>query len=224
MNNNNMNLSLSATIGDMDGLKAAVKAGADINYNNGEAIREAVSGKDLRMVEEILAHGGNVNQPMADGQWGGPLYLAAVNSDIPMMNYLLDHGADRYELAIGVAIRCGKTNSLKTLKTHGVPLQAQAEDIQKALTVRYSETVRYLVENGTDDTQFTALLYLDTYGLHQVISTLIYETDYLPSQDLYERLENSNLGYFLDGIANRELNKRLSQKFEPRYKEKTCKI
>lgn len=70
-----IHLSISATTGDIDGVAFAIKDGADINQDNGEALHKAIQGDDTRMVQTLIALGANVNQQHE--RWGIPLARAA---------------------------------------------------------------------------------------------------------------------------------------------------
>jgi hypothetical protein len=217
-----ISLSLGATIGDIDAVANAVKSGADINQKDGEALIEAIKANDMRMVEILVELGANVNQPQY-GLWGIPLKAAAETGNVEILTYLLDHGADRYDEAIGAAVSLGKTDILRTLKDKGIALQVQSQHLTYCLSMRYEETALYLVENGHEltDHQVLTAVYNE---LNQVLNYLTHKTDYLPSQATYDSLMGSKYEWFLHAIANRELNKTLNRVMTPRFKEQVRKI
>lgn len=91
-----IHLSISATTGDIDGVAFAIKDGADINQDNGEALHKAIQGDDTRMVQTLIALGANVNQQHE--RWGIPLARAAERGNVEIVSYLLDHGATQYSI------------------------------------------------------------------------------------------------------------------------------
>lgn len=218
----NIHLSLGALTGDIDAITYAVKNGADINQHDGEPLIEAIKAKDLPMVQALVALGANVNQQQ-HGQWGIPLAEAAKTGDVEILTYLLDHGADHYDQAIGAATALGRTDILKALKHRGIALQVQSQHLTHCLSMRYEDTALYLVQHGHElnDHQVLTAVYNE---LNQVLTYLTRHTDYLPSQATYDSLMGSKYEWFLHGIANRELNKTLNRVMGPRHKEQVRKI
>ena len=218
----NINLSLGATIGDIDAVAHEIKNGADINQQDGEPLIEAIKTNDLRMVQTLIGLGADVNQPQ-HGQWGIPLKVAAETGNVEILTYLLDHGADRYDQAIGAAVSLGKTDILRTLKDRDIALQVQSQHLTHCLSMRYEATALYLVENGHELTDHQVLTAVHN-ELNQVLNYLTRNTDYLPSEDTYNSLMGSKYEWFLHAIANRELNKTLNRVMTPRFKEQVRKI
>ena len=222
MNNISINLSLAATIGDLDNLYALVKEGGDINQHDGEALIEAIKAQDMKMVKALVDLGANVNQQQ-HGQWGMPLAKAAQAGNIEILSYLLDQGADRYNLAITAATTLGKTDILKHLVGRGIAVHVQSQELTHCLNLKQGDTALYLMQIGhelTDSQVFTAVL----NELHQVVDHVIYRTAYLPGKVLSATIMNTKYEYFLHGIAKRELNHKLNQSSPPLPKEKLRKI
>lgn len=217
-----IHLSLGATIGDIDAVAAAVKGGADINQQDGQALIDAIKAEDMAMVQTLIALGANVNQQQ-HGLWGIPLREAAKTGNLEILTYLLDHGADQYDQAIIAAVSTGHINILKALKRRGIALQVQSQHMTHCLNMRNEATALYLVQNGQRLTEQQVLTAIYN-ELHLVIDHLTYKTDYLPSQRTYDSLMGSPFEWFLHGIANRELNKTLNRVMLPRHKEQLRKI
>ena len=57
-----------------------------------------------------------------------PLAKAAHAGNIEILSYLLDHGADRYDLAITAPTILRRTDILKHLGGRGIAVQAQSQD------------------------------------------------------------------------------------------------
>jgi hypothetical protein len=252
--NENEHLSMAATLGDVYSALAAVKAGADINHTDGQPLKEAVAhqhtdlvqalahlgadvnqangrelttaikAKDLEMVQTLIALGANVNQPRV-GFYGMPLAKAAATGNMPMFNTLLAAGAGHHAEAITAAVTIGHTPVLQALKSHGIAVQVQAQDMTTCLSNRHGETALWILENcdglSLSEHQVLTAVHND---LHQVINHVMHHTDYLPSDETYDSLAGTRYSYFLHGIANRELNKRLSERFKPKAKEQIAKI
>lgn len=220
--NYNMNLSIAAITGDIDAAADAVKHGADINHDDGQALIEAVKADDLRMVHALVQLGANVNQPIG-GLWGKPLAVALEHRNTDIALYLVEHGANRYEAAIDLAIARDRTDYLQTLTALGATIQATEAQVSLALDRKASALVLMLMEHGYEltEAQVLKVIYLE---LHQVIKHLTHHTGYLPTQELRDSLMGSRYEWFLHGIANRELYKTLTRNMTARPKEQVRKI
>lgn len=209
-----IHLSISATTGDIDGVAIAIKDGADINQDNGEALHKAIQGDDTRMVQTLIALGANVNQQHE--RWGIPLARAAERGNVEIVSYLLDHGATQYDQAVDKATRSNRIAVLQALKGRGVDTTPTAAAITAALQVKYAAAVLYHMADGHELTEQQVLtaVYLD---VRQVIDHLTTKTDYLPSQELYDSLMGSSFEWFLQAIAQRELNKTLRKFMLPKH-------
>jgi len=65
--------------------------GADINYMNGEALREAVNNNQLNTVHFLIKNGADVNAALVDET---PLKLAVINDNVAIATLLLRNGAE----------------------------------------------------------------------------------------------------------------------------------
>lgn len=215
-------LSTAATIGDIDAAIDAVKHGADVNQQDGQALIEAIRADDLRMVHALVQLGANVNQPIG-GLWGKPLAVALEHRNTDIALYLVEHGANRYEAATDLAIARDRTDYLQTLTALGATLQATEAQVDLALDRKASALVLMFMEHGYELTEAQVLkaVYLE---LHQVIKHLTHCTDYLPTQELRDSLMGSRYEVFLHGIANRELYKTLTRNMTAIPKEQVRKI
>ena len=110
-------LSTAATIGDIDAAIDAVKHGADVNQQDGQALIDAIAADDLRMVHALVQLGANVNQPQG-GLWGKPLAVALEHRHTDIALYLVEHGANRHEAAIDLAIKRNRTDYLSGSLPH----------------------------------------------------------------------------------------------------------
>ena len=223
MNNNSINLSLAATIGDLDNIYALVKEGGDINQHDGEALIEAIKAQDMKWSKHLSTLGRMSIATAWTMQWGMPLAKAAQAGSIEILSYLLDQGADRYDLAITAATTLGKTDILKQLVRRGIAVHVQSQELTHCLNLKQGDTALYLMQIGhelTDSQVFTAVL----NELHQVVDHVIYRTTYLPGKVLSATLMNTKYEYFLHGIAKRELNHKLNRSSPPLSKEKLRKI
>ena len=215
-------LSTAATIGDIDAAIDAVKHGADVNQQDGQALIDAIAADDLRMVHALVQLGANVNQPQG-GLWGKPLAVALEHRHTDIALYLVEHGANRHEAAIDLAIKRNRTDYLHTLTELGAVIQATQGQIDLALTHKAGSVVLYLLQHCHELTEAQVLTALHL-GLHQVINHLTYNTDYLPTNETHTSLMGSEFEWFLHGIANRELNKTLNRVMAPRARDKPHKI
>lgn len=223
MNNNSINLSLAATIGDLDNIYALVKEGGDINQHDGEALIEAIKAQDMKWSKHLSTLGRMSIATAWTMQWGMPLAKAAQAGSIEILSYLLDQGADRYDLAITAATTLGKTDILKQLVRRGIAVHVQSQELTHCLNLKQGDTALYLMQIGHELTAsqvFTAVL----NELHQVVDHVIYRTTYLPGKVLSATIMNTKYEYFLHGIAKRELNHKLNRSSPPLSKEKLRKI
>jgi ankyrin repeat protein len=90
-------VALAAFFGQPAAAKALIAAGADVNAaaNNGlkvAALHAAVAGRNLEIVEAVLAAGGNPNAPQQAGF--RPMHEAGSNANRKLAELLLKHGAD----------------------------------------------------------------------------------------------------------------------------------
>ncbi|MCD0496795.1 ankyrin repeat domain-containing protein [Achromobacter sp. MY14] len=216
--NYNMNLSIAAITGDIDAAADAVKHGADIDNDDGQALIEAIRADDLRMVHALTQLGANVN-----GIGGKPLAEALERRNTDIALYLVEHGANHYEAAIDLAIVRDRTDYLQTLTALGATIQATEAQVSLALDRKASALVLMLMEHGYEltEAQVLKVIYLE---LHQVIKHLTHHTGYLPTQELRDSLMGSRYEWFLHGIANRELYKTLTRNMTARAKEQVRKI
>jgi len=220
--NYNLHLSIAATTGDIDAATDAVRNGADINHQDGQALIEAIRADDLRMVHALVQLGANVNQPV-DGLWGKPLAVALEQRNADIALYLVQHGANRNEAAIDLAIKRSSTSYLHALEDAGATIQATETQVSQALSHKAGSVVLYLMQHSHEltDAQVLTALYLDQ---HQVISHLTHYTDYLPTKETHDSLVGSEFEWFLHGIAKRELNKALNRVMTPKNKKELKKI
>lgn len=133
-----------------------------------------------------------------------------------IVSYLLDHGATQYDQAVDKATRSNRIAVLQALKGRGVDTTPTAAAITAALQVKYAAAVLYHMADGHELTEQQVLtaVYLD---VRQVIDHLTTKTDYLPSQELYDSLMGSSFEWFLQAIAQRELNKTLRKFMLPKH-------
>ena len=97
-------IELAVLWGDMEIVKAIIRAGADVNacckYGSSEpALNVAVQKKDYDLIRLLLKAGCDVNNPQARILGATALKAAVKTADIAMVRYVLAHGADVHDPA-----------------------------------------------------------------------------------------------------------------------------
>jgi len=139
-------------------LKLLVRFGADANgrqiYNDGSyssyPLQYAISEKHpISVIQFLLDSGANPNLHSVDSY--SPVESAYRNNDIPLINLLLDRGANGAEL-LPALVSKGDNDFIKRLIARGVQLRSNegAEALRKAAESGKFDTVKLLVENGVN--------------------------------------------------------------------------
>ncbi|GAB1317000.1 Ankyrin repeat-containing domain protein [Madurella fahalii] len=125
---------------DIESLKRLVNAGAPLNIPNREGItplRTHVSIGNTEHAKYLLKHGADPN--IISDSHGGPLHIAALQSQLSMVKLLVEHGAN-----INIAVPSN---------TYGTPLTSACLYTTAAPGINpdpIADVVRYLLEHGAD--------------------------------------------------------------------------
>jgi ankyrin repeat protein len=144
-------LTEAAEVGDVEGVIAAIAAGARLDGGEfvgpfGSPIAVAIRGGNLQVVDVLLAAGANPEHLVLAG--ATPLEYAAQRNEVQLARQLLAAGA-KQERAIGISIEHGHTDTLKLFLpaaathrwlTHAIDCKQPAESKLKV--------VRLLLEHG----------------------------------------------------------------------------
>jgi hypothetical protein len=134
---------------DLESMDIALSNGADINAFEGQALREAVNTRDMRMLEFLIFHG-------ADCMVGdGRAFLDAIEKDfdegVVAMLSVSDKLVEFSKRALSAAARLPKPDVLKTLLqfwAYSKMLSSKAEALNAAVESAKPQNVRALLENG----------------------------------------------------------------------------
>ncbi len=149
---------VAVVIGDCQAIKSAIKQGADVNFDDGVLLSDAVRNNYLDVVR-CLKHL-NADFDIDDGM---AVKEATRHGHTETLLYLLDNGATFRTEIVDLAIKHGKTDILKELKARGYNLQpTSTEPIHNALLMKYTETVLFLMRHVaiTDETLFNSVMTL----------------------------------------------------------------
>jgi ankyrin repeat protein len=94
--------------GDTQGVRAAITAGAEVdwhnpNYGRHTPLHAAAANNQLGAAKELIEHGADVNARKGDGST--PLMGASLNGHVAIVEFLLGSGADKELEATGGAWR-----------------------------------------------------------------------------------------------------------------------
>jgi ankyrin repeat protein len=147
---NVINLLLNASIkGSLELVKYALEQGANIHFNNDEALRWASEKGHLEVVKYLVEQGANIHAE-------NDIALRHASSDgyFEVVKYLVEKGANIHALDDG-ALRWASENGhfevVKYLVEHGANIHAE-HDWALRLASKYGqlEVVKYLVEKGAN--------------------------------------------------------------------------
>ncbi|KAI9779165.1 MAG: hypothetical protein M1839_007700 [Geoglossum umbratile] len=192
---NGSSLQRAAESGDEDIVKLLLGRGADVNKNNGtnSALTNALfrcSGLKSKsyhvIVQLLLEAGADVNfQCKGEYTWGCPLGFAIHAGSVPMVEQLIELGADinapagSWGTLLGLAISKGDVEISRLLIRHGADINAQVSGYDSALTeaVRCAGEpfVRELLEAGAnvDADRGKPLVYACTSGVATLVTMLL---------------------------------------------------
>ncbi|HUQ86802.1 MAG TPA: ankyrin repeat domain-containing protein [Vicinamibacterales bacterium] len=153
--------------GDVEGVRASLKSGADVNQPEGDgatALHWAVHRDSLELVKLLLGAGALAN--VANDLGITPLHLAAANGNVATLRLLLDKRANpNAAAASGVtplmeASRGGSVDAVRLLIAHGADVNAHElargqTALMWAVSRQHPDIVKALIENKADVTART---------------------------------------------------------------------
>jgi uncharacterized protein len=153
----------AAARGDKAGIRALLAKKADVNapqVDGTTALHWVVQNDDLESADLLLKAGAKV---MAANNAGAlPLMLAAVNGNAPMIERLVNAGADvnatltrSGDTALMIASRVGKVDAVRVLLDHGAQVNAKENwggttALMWAVSERHPEVAKLLIERRAD--------------------------------------------------------------------------
>lgn len=174
----------AAETGDVAAARRALDSGADPNaplddlLNGGTPVICAVDSNKLEMVKLLLSRGARLNVQNAAGET--PLVLAIQCANKPMAAYMLDHGAEPFELH-----RCAINNDTAAIaRFHKQGVDINSPDkcgctaLLLACLLGRTQAVRCLLAAGADPNKadhkgFTPLYQAARHGHTDVVKMLV---------------------------------------------------
>ena len=153
----------AAMRGDRGAVRAALARKADVNRAQADgttALHWAVERDDLELADVLIRAGARVAARTREGVL--PLQLAAINGSAPMIDRLLEAGADPNEAlttagdtALMMAARTGKTDAIRVLVEGGANVDARESwggttPLMWAVSEGHAEAAAMLIAAGAD--------------------------------------------------------------------------
>jgi ankyrin repeat protein len=177
-------LMLAGLFADVDLMKALLDAGADVNAANGSGATALIwSVPDLEKVRLLVARRADVNARSTN--LGRTAFLVAANypSTVPLLRFLLEHGADlkaqdrNRANALNLAVRASDIEVVRFLVERGLGVNdaspGGARPLAPALGRSYLPTIEYLLAKGA--TADRRALTASTYWLPPAIVSKLIE-------------------------------------------------
>jgi ankyrin repeat protein len=147
----------------LDVLRLLVRYGADVNkpytyslgssyFNNGYPLENAIKEKhSIAVIQFLLDSGANPDYASTSGAIFTPVARAYSNRDMPVVNLLLDRGANGANL-LPSAGSGGDNEMIRLLISRGVQIRSDqgAEALRWAALSEKLDTIKLLVENGVN--------------------------------------------------------------------------
>ncbi len=171
--NNTTKLQLLAMKKDVkqDDIKELIKRGADVHWNEDEALRNAAGYGSKETVKTLLEHGADIH---ARDDYA--LRSAAKAGNTETVKTLLEHGANihaEHGETLTLAAKYGHTEIVKTLLDKGANIHAQFDwALKVAARCNNQETVNLLVIDYNMPISQDTMDYLKQMNLQETIDTI----------------------------------------------------
>lgn len=120
-------LVFSAMVGDLNLVKIALQKGADVNYNNDKALKEASTAGYFNVVKYLISVGADIH-----AQHDIALSMASRKGRLDIVKHLVSVGADVNawgNSALNTAVRHGELDIVKYLMSVGAKINPKTIDI-----------------------------------------------------------------------------------------------
>ncbi|KAJ0310038.1 hypothetical protein COL516b_002544 [Colletotrichum fioriniae] len=173
-------LSMAASKGDLDTIKALIGKGAEVNPENlkdgdGSPLASAVSRGRFESARFLLENGANVNDQFRYGNYGCPLIAAICSREPECVRLLLEHKADvnatpeagRYGSPLAAAVSMRDMNCARILIELGADTNADlragiyGSPLAAAVSMGEMDRVQLLIQHGAE---VNAYLEFGNYG------------------------------------------------------------
>jgi uncharacterized protein len=153
----------AAMQGNKDAVRAMLRQGADVNTTQGDgmtALHWAAQKGDIELAKTLMYAGANVKAATRIGGYT-PILIAAKNGNAPMIEALVDGGADPNSAtlngatALMFAAQAGNTDAVKLLLARGADVNAKEKvkgetAVMIAASYGRAEVIRALTAQGAD--------------------------------------------------------------------------